>query len=202
MKTEKIIKAIKPATAKTFVVIFIISLMFFTSCEKYGTDGIPGKAFLSVNWDVSVPTNLDVGTSDIPAVFEWGTYYRAYPATNTLYYDGKVWKGTYWADYAWQVDYEIYENPGQKGGPNYNGKDGMNSYFDIVCSPYGPNITSYDAKIKPNDNPYDLNSVPEIVTVIKSYGNYSIKITYKKVKLPDNPDQSMVPVKKITGSAK
>lgn len=202
MKTERKTQLLKSTSNKVLVIMILFSLMYFSSCERYGSDGYPGKAFLSVNWDVSKPDYLDVGTSDIPAVFEWAAYYRAYPATNTLSYDGKVWKGTYWANYAWQVDYEIYENPGEKGGPNYNGRNGLNSYFDIVCTPYGPDITSYDALIKPIETTYDVNSVPEKITIIKRDGNYSIKITYTQVKTPNNTDQSKSKVEKTAGSTK
>jgi hypothetical protein len=168
------------------IIIAMVSLLFFSSCERYGSDGLPGRAFLSVNWDVSKPLYLDVGTSAIPNVFEWGVYYRAYPGTYTLDYDGQVWKGTYWANYAWQVDYEIYENPGQPGGPNYNGRDGLNSYFDIVCTPYGPDITWYDARVKPADYSRDVNSTPDRITIVNHDGNYSIKITYRKIIAPLN----------------
>jgi hypothetical protein len=201
MKTGSKTQLLKKTVNKVLVIMTFLSLTLLYSCEKYGNDGRPGMAFLSVNWDVSKPTNLDVGTSDIPTYFDWGTYYRAYPGMNTLIYDGKLWKGTYWANYAWQVDYEIYENPGEHGGPGYNGRDGMNSYFDIVCTPYGPDITSYDALIKPND-PNDVGAVPVKITVTKTIGNYTIKITYTKVSPKHKSDESNVPVEQTSGSVK
>jgi hypothetical protein len=188
MKTGSITKSRKFTSGISVSITILFALIFFSSCERYGTDGYPGRAYLSVNWDVSKPDYLDVGTSDIPSVFEWGTYYRAYPGLYTLDYDGQVWKGTYWAKYAWLVDYQIYENPGQQGGANYNGRDGLNSYFDIVCTPYGPEISSYDAKIKPEGN-NDVNSMPQTITITKKSGNFSIKITYKKVLPPQNPNK-------------
>jgi hypothetical protein len=180
MKTNRKSNQKRSNTNKVIVILILFTSVFFISCEQYGTDGYPGRAYLSVNWDVSKPDYLDVGTSDIPEIFEWGTYYRAFPGTYTLDYSGKVWKTTYWADYSWLVDYEIYENPGQQGGANYNGRNGLNSYFDIVCTPYGPDISSYDQQIKPDNN---LNSI----TIIKNSGSYSIKITYKKVVIPTKP---------------
>jgi hypothetical protein len=192
MKTVRKSQLLMRAYYMSFIIITLFSLILLSSCERYGSDGRPGMAFLSVNWDVSKPTYLDVGTSDIPEVFEWGTYYRAYPGINTLYYDGKVWNGSTWANYAWEVDYEIYENPGENGRPHYNGRDGLNSYFDIVCTPYGPDITSYNALIKPGETTNDVNWTP--ITVIKRDGNYSIKITYKNVTPKHKSDQTYAPV--------
>jgi hypothetical protein len=182
MKTERKIQQKMSSYNKSFVLIILFSALFFSSCERYGSDGYPGRAYLSVNWDVSKPNYLDVGTSDIPEIFEWGTYYRTYPGIYTLNYSGRVWKTSYWSNYSCLVDYEIYENPGQQGGANYDGRDGLNSYFDIVCTPYGPDISSYDNKIKPDNE-------PKSITIIKNSGSYSIKITYKKVIIPINPEK-------------
>ena len=201
MKTGRFTLTMRGTTNKLLVIFILFSLVFFSSCERIGSDGYPGKAYLSVNWDVSKPDYLDVGTSDIPSVFEWGSYYRTYPGTYTLDYDGQVWKGTYWANYAWKVNYEVYENPGQKGGANYNGRNGMDSYFDIVCTPYGPDISSYDASVKPDKNT-DFNSIPEKITVIKNDGHFSIKITYQKVLVPYNTDKSKEIADTKAGSVK
>ena len=183
MKQNGIVELLKRSSKKGSFAFALLSLFILYSCDQNGSDGRPGMAFLSVNWDVSKPTYLDVGTSDIPAVFEWGTYYRTYPSTNNLRYEGQLWKGSYWENYGWDVNYVIYENPGEYGRPNYNGRDGLNSYFDIVCSPYGPDISNYDAQIKPHapNAGIDVNATPKTITVVKTNGNYSIKLTYKRI---------------------
>ena len=182
MKTTNNFKALKSRTRKTMVLLLIVlvSLFGLSSCREHGYDGMPGMAYLALDWELSEPSYLDAGTTAIPPVFEWGTYYSSYPGIYNLYYEGRHWKGYYWAQYAWEIEYEVYENIGTPGGYGYNGADGMNSYFTIICSPYGPDYSHYDSYYRKTPGDDNLKT-GETITLKKDAGKYSIKITYRKV---------------------
>ncbi len=164
---------------KVIAVLLILSL---TACEKawYGRDGRPGNAYLSLTWQVDEPDYIDAGTGAIPSVFYWGDYYRINPGYYDLYYEGRVWTGMYWASYAWEVTYEIWENPGERGDWYYNGSNGPDNYFSIECNPYGPYIgSSYkSAEIDPK---YTVSETSEnLITIIQKGDGVDLKITYTK----------------------
>ncbi|MCF8298079.1 MAG: hypothetical protein K9J13_11080 [Saprospiraceae bacterium] len=177
MKTKRLITATLISLTLTFVI-------FLSSCytDHIGYDGRPGNAFLSIDYSIIEPEYLDAGTSAIPSVFEWGRYYRAYPGYYSLYYEGYFWNGHFWEFYGWEIEYEIWENYGEPGGHNYNGRDGVDSYFDIICSPFGPyeysNGRKADliGKYKLLDSNEDAN-----FTLFEEKEELSIKIKYKKV---------------------
>ncbi|MBC8488660.1 MAG: hypothetical protein H8D45_21765 [Bacteroidetes bacterium] len=166
---------------KLIAVLLILSL---TACEKhawYGRDGKPGDAYLSLTWQVAEPTYIDAGSGAIPPVFYWGQFYKIYPGYYDLYYEGRVWDGMFWASYAWEVRYEIWEVRGEAGDWYYNGADGPDNYFTIECNPYGPYIQS-TYKSTELDSKYELieENENEITVVQKGEGS-NLKITYKKV---------------------
>jgi hypothetical protein len=164
--------------------------LFLTSCEDdgfYGYDGRPGKSYLGLEWDYTAPDYIDVGTGDVPPVFNWGQYYLTYPGIYTLYYEGEVWNGFRWTFYAWEIDYEVFIIPGEPGGRNYNGRDGADSYFTLELTPYGPNIYRdiYHKKTAP-EKEVDINKILESEInqeFVKEYKNegYGIKIKYRRV---------------------
>ena len=169
-----------------FVWIFIVlGMLILSSCEKeinYGHDGRHGNAYLSLNWIDSRPLYLETGTYDIPRVFEWGRYYRTYPGIYTLYYEGEIWNGHNYVFYAWEMDYEIWINPGEPGGYGYDGRDGRDTYFSLELSPFGPYIYYDDAYKNTSGNEIIIgSSETDDFTIIKKSTDYTLKIKFTKV---------------------
>jgi hypothetical protein len=160
---------------------FLITLLT-TSCEKY-SDGIPGKSFMSLSWSTDEPDYIETGNSSFPQSFYYDDYYETRPGYYTLYYEGKVWNGYSFAKYAWEIDYEIWVNPGEISHGNYNGLDGADNYFNIDLSPYGP-YSSMDNYRKSADYKETIKEIsPGIFQIIKNSNGCNIKITYKNVTL-------------------
>ena len=177
---------LKLFAGKSAIILLVISMAIaFTSCVPYGYNGRSGNAYIAVTWDRSQPDYLDVGSSDIPSVFDWGAFYNAWPGYYTLYYEGSYWNGYRMTRYAWEMNYDIYVIAGQAGGPDYNGADGPDTYFTLECSPYGPNIytdTRYYKKAeKPDENSLEVMQVGQndSITVVKN--NIRMRVIYKKV---------------------
>lgn len=173
----------KVPQAKIQMLLAVLLLLSFSSCQKswYGSDGLPGNAYLSLSWHVSEPTYLDAGTYAIPSVFYWEDLYKISPGYYDLYYEGSVWNGMYLANYAWEVMYEIREISGERGDWYYNGLDGPDNYFSIECNPSGPFIRS-DYKSTALDEKYSLVEESESEIIVKQKGEgMDLIITYKKV---------------------
>ncbi len=162
------------------IVLFIVSL---TSCGKawIGTDGRPGDAYLALTWYEAEPTYIDAGTNAIPYVFYWDEYYLIQPGFYTLYYEGEVWTGLYWAAYAWDVTYEIWEIEGEQGDWYYHGEDGPDNYFTIECNPYGPYVGSSYKSTAISDKYELVEETENKVVVLQEREGVKMKITYKKV---------------------
>lgn len=180
----------KPRSSSRFFLFGLLPALIlgFTSCTNYydydtsGRDGYPGKAYLALHWDLDEPDFIDAGTSDIPPVFEWGAYYLTNPGIYTFYYDGEDWDGYRWNEYAWEVDFEIWINPGEQGSKYYDGLDGMNNFFSIVCSPYGPDVL-YDGKSYKKTTASE-SKIPDVGTKITrelTSNDLQMKVTYKRV---------------------
>ena len=165
-------------------ILAVLSLTFFlTSCykEPWGRDGRPGKAFLQLTWVEEEPDYIDAGTSAIPEYFYWNEYYLITPGTYNFYYEGEVWTGYGWAFYSWEIDYEIWSNAGEPGGPYYIGRDGADSYFTIECSPYGPYVSEY---YKGTDIKKDYELIGDTgdeIIIEKKKEDFTMRVTYKKV---------------------
>jgi hypothetical protein len=168
-----------------FLNLIAAALMVFSSCEKepyFGYDGKPGKAFISLMWVDAKPDYIDAGTGDIPHIFEWGRYYRTYPGINRLYYDGQFWNGHNYSFYAWEMDYEIWENLGEPGGYGYNGRNGSDNYFTLELSPFGPYIYTNDLYKDVCNCEVLIDSTAENeITVTKISENFTLKINFTKV---------------------
>jgi hypothetical protein len=168
--------------------LFFLALatVFLSSCYTepwYGRNGQPGNAFLSITWIDAKPDYIDAGTGDIPPVFQYGQYYRSWPGYYTFYYEGRFWNGQAHAFYAWEVDYEIWEVPGEPGGMYYNGANGYDNYFTVECSPFGPWVYGPGYK-SGGELPegYELKESSEDEIIIqKSDSHFGITITYRKV---------------------
>ena len=164
----------------SFLIVFILTLL--SSCEDdyYGRDGRPGRAYLSLSWSNEIPEYIDASTSDIPPTFKWGDNYRTSPGNYVLYYEGSVWNGFGFTSYAYDVEYEIIENPGKEGQPyNIDGRDGKNTYLTIECSPYGPYLFS-NKRGTVSKNYEIINNNDDSTEVVQKGENFSIKIIYRK----------------------
>jgi hypothetical protein len=175
----------KAMSLSSAVITAVLSLLMLTSCEKdndfYGYDGLPGRAFLSVIWIDAEPYYLDAGTSAIPRVFEWGRYYRAYPGFYWLYYDGEIFNGYSYSFYAWEMEYEIWETPGEPGGYGYHGRNGTDTYFTLELSPYGPYYYISDRYKSEDGVEVKVEKTDEdVYTITKTSEDFTMKIMYKK----------------------
>jgi len=170
----------------TLFLSFLVTLLI-TSCDR-GYDGRPGRAFLALDWELTPPEYLDAGTPDIPPHFHWGQYYLAYPGFYTLYYEGTVCNGPTRVFYAWEIDYEIWVAAGEPGGYYYNGMDGPDTYFTVICNPNGPycanclKTTEADAEIE------ILEDNGEEIIVMMEKNQYRMKMTYRKVEPRDQSE--------------
>lgn len=175
-------------TAPLFLLAAMVATSFLltsTSCTV-GADGRPGTAYIAFEWEHTKPEYIDCGTPAVPPNFFYGTFYRINPGWYTAYYDGKVWNGVAWGTYAWQADYEIWVNPGQRGGYGYNGKDGMNTYLTFVCSPNGPQLFRSESYLRKGakEEPTRVyeSDTPDGEQVIEyTVNEYTIKVTYRAV---------------------
>lgn len=167
--------------------LFLLTLAAFilSSCYTepwYGCNGRPGNAFLSITWIDVQPDYIDAGTGDIPPVFQYGKYYMAYPGFYTMYYDGSYWNGQANVFYAWEVEYEIWEVIGEPGGMYYNGADGVDNYFTVECSPFGPWIYGPGYKSSELPEGFELKESTDDKVVIEKEGtDFGITLIYKKV---------------------
>jgi hypothetical protein len=191
MKTSTLLKIFENTRKYKMLFPGIILIFLLTSCidygyrTDYGYNGRPGNAYLSLTWNESEPDYIDAGTGDIPPVFEWGKYYQAFPGYYTLYYEGNYWDGWYYSRYAWEMDYTIRTYPGEPGGFGYNGADGLDTWFTIECTPFGPYLYSdapsykkEQTSTKKDISKIELNKTDSLV-LIKN--NYQITVTFKKV---------------------
>lgn len=186
MKTRTLLKAISYKPFLALIAILSASFIITTTSCHVGSDGRPGLAYITFEWEVSKPDFIDCGTPAVPPNFYYGTYYRISPGWYTAFYEGKVWTGQAWGTYAWEMDYEIWVNPGQRGGYGYNGKDGLNTYMNFVCTPYGPKIYRHESYMrKAQDSDSDDTAREEVTgtdgTVEFQAGEYSVRMTYRKV---------------------
>ena len=157
----------------------IVIMMVLTSCTK-GRNGRDGLAYVSVTWDVDRPDYIDVGNPSFPRNFFFGEFYRVYPGRYFMYYEGVFWNGYAFAHYAWDVEYEVWENRGEAGGYYYDGRDGIDNYFSLRCTPYGP--YTYQLKSESaNDNTVKIKENKDgklVITEEKEF--FTIRITYSK----------------------
>lgn len=184
MQTKIFTPTLRKAFLPALSLLFLTLLVFTTPSCYVGTDGRPGLAYVAFDWEVEQPEYIDCGTSAVPPQFYYGTNYRINPGWYHCYYDGKVWNGTAWGSYAWEMDYEIWVNPGQKGGYGFNGRDGMNTYLNFVCSPYGPKLFRRDDYLrKAKEVPVRSTEITPEDEQVSTYdlGEYTVKMTIRKV---------------------
>ena len=179
---------VKENALKIFVLGII--LLSLSSCQKdfWGYDGFDGRAYLALSWSEAEPEYIEPGSNSIPAFFYWDEYYRTDPGLYTMYYDGYYWDRG-WVEYAWEVDYEIWINYGERGGPFYDGMDGLDNYFVIECNPFGPYVFM-DLKSTTLDPKYEvIESNEDQTTLIMKEKYFSMKLNYRKVEKRVNIQQ-------------
>lgn len=169
---------------RTLGVLSILATLWIlpsSCCDDRGDDGRPGRAYLALHWEVDMPDYLDAGTPDIPATFEWGRYYRAFPGWYTLYYEGTFFNGQNNLNYAWDMEYEIYEMSGEKGTYYNNGDDGPDAFFDLVLSPFGPFMEEYISDKMAPGTTLEVIEESDDLTVLKMENNaYGIRMNIRK----------------------
>ena len=181
-KVTKILGEGDLAYKKVQKIIAVLLILSLTACEKawYGQDGQPGDTYIALTWQTVEPSYIDAGTNAIPALFYWGEYYYIRPGFYNLYYEGSVWTGQAWARYAWEVTYEIFSLPGERGDWYYNGARGPDNFFTIECNPFGPYIgSSYKSAMVAEGSEILEDNEDEII-VKQTMNGVIVKITYKK----------------------
>lgn len=168
-----------------FGILLLAALLILGSCKK-GEDGYPGFAFVEFTWIDTEPEYIEVENEFIPAIFYWNWFYRVDPGLYFIYYEGVHWRGGRGHPYAWELEYEVWENPGTKGKPFWqDGEDGPDAYFTIECSPFGPELyyeEFFPEKSAVSDQEYDiiLDNGEEIV-IERQHNQYNIRLRYKRV---------------------
>lgn len=180
--------------AKAYLIVLILGLVSLSACHKEYIiiDGAPGRAYLALIWTEIEPDYLDPGTFAIPDIFYWDEYYRISPGFYTMYYDGAYYDEGAFIEYAWEIDYEIYENPGESGYRNQIGRSGEDNYFTLECNPYGPWMYEdfKKATLKTDSSIKEISA--EKIIIVKQKSDYTLKITYRKVAKRDRNQQKSV----------
>jgi hypothetical protein len=155
--------------------ILAITLLF-SACER-GRDGRDGRAFLALDWQNDEPDYVDAGTASIPRSFQWSKYYNIWPGYYNMYYDGEITTPNGYAEYAWEMDYEVYNLEGERAYYYMDGEDAPDTYFSIACTPYGPEF--YDEGSTYKSAPSIAE--PKEYTVTKTVKNMVIKLHARPV---------------------
>ncbi len=111
-----------------------------------GRNGVTGQAFFALNYSVAKPLYIWGNNPSFPNHFYFDTYYFTYPGSYQLYYEGAFYNGPNYVEYYWDVNYEIWVNPGSYGGPCYDGANGADSYLSLWLDPYGPGVERINKK--------------------------------------------------------
>lgn len=166
------------------ILLMFAVMLLSGSCEK-GYDGEPGMAFVSFIWTQDEPDYVENDNEFIPVTFVWDWYYPAAPGLYHTYYEGVHSSGGQLYEYAWELEYEVWENPGTSGRLFEDGENGPDAYFTVECNPYGPDTyyeEAYPEKSASGNESNDtlINNGDEIV-IEKSDKNFNMRLTYKKV---------------------
>ena len=165
--------------------LLILALfLMLGSCEK-GHDGWPGRAYVALSWWEHEPDYIELDNDYIPVVFYWDEYYRVAPGSYWIYYEGVHSRRGKLYEYAWDLEYEVWENPGEQGKPFKDGLDGSDGYFTIELAPDGPEV--YYEEFYPAKSATDgdnagiiLHSDDEII-IEKHSNNFSLRVKHRKV---------------------
>ena len=175
--------------ASLAILLFSV-LLSFSSCRK-GLYGEDGWAFVSLTWIDDEPEYFEIENDFIPRVFFWDYYYRVEPGLYFIYYEGVHRRGGRVTPYAWELEYEVWVNEGERGKAYWQvGEDGPDAYFTIECSPFGPEV--FYEEIYPeksaslNEDTEVVMNDGEVIIVEKQSENYTMQIRYRKVEPHNN----------------
>jgi hypothetical protein len=187
---------INSAKAKILLLAAFFLLIFgVISCDfYYGLDGRPGRSYLALEWNQTEPNYIEAGNRYIPELFYWGEYYRVPPGIYLLYYEGEYYTGKRWITYAWELEYEVWENPGEPGRPNgIDGMDGADVDFTIVCAPGGPTLYIDEYYKSAGDKEIEdyeiIQNTGDIIEIMQTKENFTLRVKYKKVEPRYIPDR-------------
>lgn len=164
-----------------YILIIGLTIIFLTSCEE--EHGFPGKAYLALTWYGYEPDYLDAGTTEIPETFYWDEFYRVTPGIYTLYYEISYKSWGVYKTKAFEMDYEIWEEPGEYETIHHPPIDGRNTYFTLELTKNGPGIyeeltyKSAETGTNADENENTDNSG----TITKLKDGFGIKIAWKEV---------------------
>ena len=85
-----------------------------------------------------------------------------------------------WANYGWEVIYEIWEIPGEQGDWYYHGQDGPDIFFTIECNPFGPYIGNSYKDAEEEKDFEVLSDEPDVITIRKEAAGMELIIKYQK----------------------
>ena len=170
----------------TLAAILLLAVaLLISSCEK-GSYGEHGLAFVAFTWVEDEPEYIEIENEFIPAVFYWDWFYRVDPGLYYIYYEGNHRRGGRIIPYAWELEYEVWENPGKKGKAFWQpGDDGPDAYFTIELSPFGPEViyeeVYHEKSAVPVEEQEDIISDSEEFIIEKQSNNYNLRLRYKRV---------------------
>ena len=151
---------------------------------NYGVDGYAGNAFFGLEWDVVQPAYVWTNNTAIPPVFRYGDYYQSGTGTFQLYYEGEFRDGCCIVDYFWEVDFDVWRNPGSAGGCGFNGQNGVDSWLMLICGPNGPVDLRTNKTSSASDKGTEMNILSdtgsEIIVEFKT-GDVTVQATYTKL---------------------
>ncbi|TVR68276.1 MAG: hypothetical protein EA408_13710 [Marinilabiliales bacterium] len=160
-------------------------LLLLPSCYK-GEYGQPGLAFVAFTWIDDEPAYIEIENEFIPPVFYWDWFYRVDPGLYYIYYEGVHRRGGRLNPYAWELEYEVWENPGKKGKhPWQVGPDGPDAYFTIELTPFGPEVFYEEVYPEKSAQLEDETEIimnnGDVIIIEKQNKNHTLRLTYRKV---------------------
>ncbi len=184
----------KPKTRLLALALLLAAgFLLLPSCYK-GEYGQPGLAFVAFTWVEDEPEYIEIENEFIPPVFYWDWFYRVDPGHYYIYYEGVHSRRGRTNPYAWELEYEVWENPGKKGKhPWQIGPDGPDAYFTIELSPFGPEV--FYEEVYPEksaqleDEPEIIMNNGDVIIIEKQSNNHSLRLTYRKVEPRKNNKQ-------------
>lgn len=176
---------IRPVMHYPGVMLLVAALSFLPSCEK-GEEGLPGLAFVAFSWVTDEPDYIEIENEFIPAVFYWDWYYRVDPGTYYVYYEGEHRRSSGMEPYAWELEYEVWENPGKPGKYYWEeGPDGPDAYFTVELSPFGPEVyyeeVTAEKSAGTEETEAPLFQPGHEIIVEKQVKNFNLRLKYKMV---------------------
>lgn len=170
---------------KALAAMLLLFAFTFASCEK-GEEGNPGYAYVELTWFGQEPDYVEMDNDFIPTVFYWNWFYRVDPGIYNIYYEGHERILGIRIPYAWELEYEVWENPGKRGKYAWEkGPDGPDAYFTIELSPAGPEVyyeqVSADKSAGSSQGNGSRPKPGDVIVVEKQVKDFTMRLSYKCV---------------------